>query len=94
MTLIIQINVVPSSGRQKAILNKSGILKIYLKNPPKRGKANIELIKLLSKRLKIPQTQISIISGAISRKKHVKIEAEITKEKLYTKLGIHLQMSI
>ena len=94
MALIIQINVTPSSGRQKSRLNKSGILKIYLKNPPERGKANAELIKLLSKQLKIPQAQISIISGAISRKKHVKIETNITEEELYTKLGIHLQMSI
>ena len=39
MSLVIEIKVFPSSGRQKFVIDKSGKLKCYLKNPPEKGKA-------------------------------------------------------
>lgn len=40
---------------------------------PERGKANKELIGKISKHLKVPKANVSIISGASSRKKVVEV---------------------
>ena len=58
MTLTCTIKVVPRSGKQKAVLDKTGRLKIYLKSPPEDGKANKELISYMSGMLKVPQNDI------------------------------------
>jgi len=94
MSLTISISVVPSSGRQCWTIDRSGNLKCYLKNPAEKGLANKELIKRLAKDLKVRQDQIVIISGATSRKKVIKIAAEMTQEELYARLGIEQQQSI
>ncbi len=94
MALIIEIKVVPRSKKQRCELATSGIIKCWIKNPPEAGKANTELIKLLSKKLGIPTTKISIMSGATSRKKHLKIDAKVTFEDVCKSLDIELQMKI
>jgi len=45
MSLVFDLKVVPRSGRNKWVLDKSGKLKCYLKSPPEKGLANKELIK-------------------------------------------------
>ncbi len=51
------------------------ILKVSVTAIPEKGKANRALIKLLAKKLKLPASSISIISGETSRIKKVKIDA-------------------
>lgn len=94
MSLVVDVKVVPNSGKQKCILDKSGILKCYLKSLPERGQANEELIKMLAKSLGIPQADVQIIAGATSRNKKVKIDRALTRDQLLTALGIEQQMSI
>jgi len=94
MSISLQIKVVPSSGKQRMDQTKSGIPKCYLKSAPEKGKANNELIKLLSKWLKVPQKDINIIKGATTRNKTLMIDTEQTKEQIYEKLGIETQLSI
>lgn len=94
MALIFEVKVNPSSGKQKIDRDKSGIIKCHLKSPPEGGKANAELIKFLSTLLRIPQNQISIITGATSRKKKLRIDAALTLDQLYAHLGIEQQLSI
>lgn len=95
MALVIEVSVVPSSGRQQCILDKSGNgLKCYLKSAPERGQANEELIKILSKALKVPQGTITIMAGATSRKKLLSIKHAITFEAVLAALGIERQMKI
>lgn len=94
MSLIIQLKVVPSSGRVAWNLDKAGRLKCYLKSPPEKGKANRELIKILAKVLKMPQENITINAGATSRNKTVEIHSAITSEQLLQKLGIERQISL
>lgn len=48
-------------------------IKISLKSKPELGKANRELIKLLSEHFKISTNKIKILSGFSSRKKVVEI---------------------
>lgn len=94
MSLVIELKVVPSSGKQRCILDKAGILKCYLKNPPERGLANDELVKMVAKSLGIPQRDVSIITGAASRTKKIKIEQDISRDQLLTALAIEQQMTI
>lgn len=94
MALIVQVKVVPSSRRNKYILDKAGGLKIYLKNPAERNKANLELIDLLAKELKIASSRIVILSGATSPQKRLKIDVDMSYEKLLDVLGIQTQMQL
>ena len=88
MSLIIEVKVTPSSGRQKFVKDKSGGIKCFLKSAPEDGKANEELIKLLAKKLSILKNDIKLILGATSRRKRIKIDADITLEQLMEKLQI------
>lgn len=74
--MIIEVKVVPSSGKNKWVIDKSGQLKCYLKSPPERGLANNELIRLIAQMLKIPQQSVIIISGLTSKKKRIEIKAQ------------------
>lgn len=94
MALLIEIKVKPQSGRQLCTLDKSGLLKCFLKSPPEGGKANEELIKFLSKALSIPQNSINIIRGASSRSKLLRIDAHLDRTALLKKLGIEMQKSL
>ncbi|MBU1007814.1 DUF167 domain-containing protein [Candidatus Dependentiae bacterium] len=94
MSLIVEIKVVPSSGRQRCSVDKSGAIKCYLKSAPEKGKANYELVGFLSKRLGISKREITILTGATTRKKRLKFDVDLTLEQFFLKLGIELQKSI
>jgi len=82
MSLLIDVKIIPSSGQQKCIIDKTGIIKCYLKSVPEKGKANAEIVKLFGKLLSIPQKNVSIISGTKSRRKKIKIDDEISYEEV------------
>ncbi|OIO48200.1 MAG: hypothetical protein COS76_02725 [Candidatus Portnoybacteria bacterium CG06_land_8_20_14_3_00_39_12] len=69
----LQVKVLPKSSQQKVVKQSDGFFKIYLKSAPEKGKANKELIKVLSKYLAICQKQVKIIKGEHSRSKIIKI---------------------
>lgn len=94
MALVVTIKVVPSSGRQSCILDKSGGIKCFLKNPAERNLANNELIKRIGQAAGVPQNAVSIISGQTSRTKRIKIETSMTLESLMLRLGIEVQQSL
>lgn len=94
MTLIIQVKVVPSSGRSKWVIDKSGILKAYLKSPPQKGLANEELVKAIAKALRLPIAEVIIISGATSKLKRVKINASVSYEHILKAMGIEQQLDL
>lgn len=75
-----EITVTPKSSKSEVFINGDSI-KIYLNSPPADGKANSELIKLLSKELHIAKSGIRIIKGEKSRKKKIAIEG-FTKEEI------------
>lgn len=94
MAFILDIKVVPSSGRTGFIVDKSGGLKCYLKSPPEKGKANQELVKTLAKALNIPQEKVTLVGGLASRSKRVKIERDLTFDIVLSMLGIERQISV
>ncbi|HEX2977683.1 MAG TPA: DUF167 domain-containing protein [Candidatus Babeliales bacterium] len=88
MAFIIEIKVIPASGTQRLIRDKSGALKCYLKNPPEKGKANEELIRLVAAQLGLAKNQVSLVSGFTSRKKKLSLEGTWTLQEVYKKLGL------
>lgn len=50
------------------------ILKVSVTAPPERGKANKALIDLLAKHYQLPKSAFSILRGATSRTKIIKIQ--------------------
>jgi uncharacterized protein (TIGR00251 family) len=67
--VIVAVRVTPKSSQSKIIGPHGDELKITLNAPPVDGKANKELIRLLSKTFHIPKTEIHIVSGETSRSK-------------------------
>ena len=70
--MIIKIKVRPGSKSQEIIKEKSNYV-IKLKSLPKNNKANIELIKLLSKHFNASQKNIKIKNGLTSKDKTIEI---------------------
>jgi uncharacterized protein len=70
---IIDITVSPKSSRSKITIDAQNQIKVYLNAPPVDGKANAELLSLFSKRLKIPKSNMEIISGEKGKKKRLAV---------------------
>ena len=66
---LLRIKVIPSSGRTE-LKEENGRLKLYLKSPPEKNKANLELIKFFKKEFAL---LVEIKSGATSREKVLRI---------------------
>jgi uncharacterized protein (TIGR00251 family) len=86
--LLFQIKVVPQSGRQEVVLDRSGRLKCYLKSAPEKGKANKELIAFLAERLSIGKNEIEIRAGLTVPSKQLAIAWDWSLDDFYQKLGL------
>lgn len=72
--MYIQIKVIPKSRVTEFIEKMDDeTYKIRVKAAPEKGKANAELIRFLSKTLKIQKDDILIISGHTDTRKLLKI---------------------
>ncbi len=71
--MIFTIKVKPNSKNQSIEEQPDGSLIVHLKSPPVDGKANQELIVLLSKKFKVPKSSIAIKCGLSSKNKLVEI---------------------
>ncbi|HDS30833.1 MAG TPA: DUF167 domain-containing protein [Firmicutes bacterium] len=66
--------IVKPKARNNAILGvHDNAIRIGVSAAPEKGKANDAVIKLLSKLLKIPVSDIQIESGETSRRKRIKV---------------------
>ena len=71
----IQVKVKPSSKTEE--VNQEGdsfIVKV--KEPPKEGKANQAVIRLLAELFGVPQSQVRILRGFRSRNKVIEVAEE------------------
>lgn len=68
----IQIKVKPGSKNEE-VTQKGDTLVVTTKEPPKEGRANRQVIKLLAKHFKVPQNQVKLVSGFKKRDKVVEI---------------------
>jgi len=91
MALIIEIKVVPQSGKHSLCLDKSGMLKCFVKAAPEDGKANKEVVEVVSRAVGVPKKSVEIVSGLTSRKKKLAVEVDLTYEQFLIKIGCSVQ---
>jgi uncharacterized protein (TIGR00251 family) len=84
-SIIFNVRVIPRSSKSEIVGEYDGDLKIKLSSPPVDGKANKELIKILSKSFKIAKSDIEIISGETSKSKRIRIRTT-PKQNIYAVL--------
>jgi uncharacterized protein (TIGR00251 family) len=68
----IRVRVTPNSKIEEVIKEGDTFL-VRVKEPPKEGKANRAVVKLLADYFGVPQSQIAISSGFSSRNKVIDI---------------------
>jgi len=69
--MIAEVSVIPDSKKFSILLSKDGRLKISLKSPPENNRANLELIRALSRVL---GKEVRMLSGHASKKKRLLID--------------------
>jgi len=89
MSLTVDLKVIPGAKHNKIMLDKSGSLVFYIKSVAQDNKANEELIKIISSKLKVAKSAIEIISGHKTRYKRILIDVpEVTLDIILAKLNI------
>lgn len=71
----LTLYVKPNARTQKIEIEEDYFV-VFISSPPDKGKANKEIIKLLSDRLKISSSYVSIVSGQKSRDKIAEINCK------------------
>lgn len=71
--ILLKVKAVPNSSKNDICEVMDGVLKIKIKAPAVENKANEELIKFLSKLLKLPKSSITLKSGETSKLKTIYI---------------------
>jgi uncharacterized protein (TIGR00251 family) len=71
----IQVKVKPNS-RTEEVSRESNSLIVKVKEPPKEGKANQAVLRLLAEHFGVPQSQVRILSGSKSKNKVVEVVEE------------------
>ena len=69
----LHIKVIPSSSKDCIAGWLEDTLKIKVKAPPEKGKANKAIIKVLEKTLSLPKGSVNIESGLTSSRKIIEI---------------------
>jgi len=70
--LKIQVKVKPNSKVGEVSQEGDGFV-VKVKEPPKEGRANRAVIRLLAEHFGVPQSQIKILSGFTTRNKIIEI---------------------
>ena len=68
----IQVKVTPNSKFEE-VIKEGGNFVVRVKEPPKQGRANRAVTKLLAKHFKVSPSSVKILSGFTSRSKVIEV---------------------
>ncbi len=71
----IQVKVKPNS-RTEEVSQESDSFIVKVKEPPKEGKANQAVVRLLAEHFGVPKSQVRIVTGSKSKNKVVEVVEE------------------
>ncbi len=71
----IRVKVTPNS-KTESVSKEGDLFVVRVKEPPKEGKANRAVVKLLADYFGVSQRQVLILSGYSSRNKVIEISAQ------------------
>jgi uncharacterized protein (TIGR00251 family) len=77
----------PRASRSEVVGEHDGALRVRLAAPPVDGEANRELVKLLARRLGVPQSAVRVVAGESGRNKLVEVEG-LPVARILSALGI------
>jgi uncharacterized protein (TIGR00251 family) len=73
-SLIINVKVIPRAAvSEVAGETGNGVLRVKVHAVPEKGKANIEVCRVLSEYFGVPRSNVEIVSGHTSAQKRVRI---------------------
>jgi uncharacterized protein (TIGR00251 family) len=76
----LNLKVIPNASCSEITGWKDGVLQVRIAAPPVKGKANKELVAILSRMLGVSKSAITIIKGQASRNKVINIEGLSNEE--------------
>jgi uncharacterized protein (TIGR00251 family) len=85
--VVLRVQVQTRASKDEVVGPHGDLLKVRITAAPVAGAANKHLLKVLAKKLKIPQGQLSVKSGTTSRAKSIAIEgmsADEVRQRLRT----------
>ena len=71
--IVVELKVITKAKESRLVGQGGVLLKASVKAPPEKGKANQELIKLVSKTFQVIKQNVTIIKGKQSHNKTIKI---------------------
>ena len=74
MGILIDVRVIPRSGRSGVAGVRDGTLLVRLNAPPVEGAANAELVEVIADALSVPKRSVAIVAGERARQKRVRVE--------------------
>ena len=83
--MAFKVKVIPNSSASKIVEVNEEFIKIKLNSPPLEGRANKEVINLLSKVLDVPKTSITLLNG--DKNKLKTLEVPLSEEQLRQKIA-------
>jgi len=69
--MLIKVKVIPNSSEDRVVGEENGLLKVKVRTPPEKGRANLALIELLAKHFQLPKRCIIIQSGHANPIKYI-----------------------
>jgi uncharacterized protein (TIGR00251 family) len=84
---VLTVRVLPRASRDEIAGWDGAALRVRLRAPPVDGKANEELLRFLAVALRVPQRDVSILTGLTGRTKRVAITG-LTDEEVAARIGL------
>ena len=82
----LKLHVTPGAHQEGIVGWQGQSLRLKVRARPEKGRANEAVIRLLASHLGLPLTSLSIVRGATSRDKLVKVDG-LSEDQLRTLLG-------
>lgn len=83
----VRVHVKPKASQSRILGERDGALQVSLAAPPVDGEANAELIRTLSRQLRVPRSSIEIVSGRTARTKLISVHG-VGMAELKLRLGV------
>jgi uncharacterized protein (TIGR00251 family) len=71
--VILDVRVIPRAAKSEIAGTRDNALLVRLNAPPVDGAANEALIEVIAKALRVPRRNVSIVTGATSRTKRLRV---------------------
>ena len=85
--VVIPVVAKPSAKKDGIVGLYGSSLKVAVTAAPEKGKANKAIVKVLAKRLGVPASSVTIVSGEMSRNKKVSVQG-LRASDLVGRLGL------